>query len=88
MLNMLFCSVRKNGTEMTWLVIIKNPTGCPVLNFLIPLATQASSHNLSLSMMMEFYLSGIYGEIHLKPLIAGLTDISKIFPFLLLLLKK
>lgn len=31
MLNMLFGSVRKNGTEMTWLVVIKNPTGtsCP-----------------------------------------------------------
>lgn len=29
MLSMLFGSGRKNGTEMTWLVVIKNPTGMP-----------------------------------------------------------
>lgn len=38
----------------------------PVLNFLIPPATQTSSDNLSLCMMMEFYLSGIYGQIYLN----------------------
>lgn len=27
MFSILFGSVRKNGTEMTWLVVIKNPTG-------------------------------------------------------------
>lgn len=40
MLSMLFGSGRKNGTEMTWLVVIKNLLEFPVLNFLIPLATQ------------------------------------------------
>lgn len=58
----MFGSVMENGTEMTWLMAIKNVLlEHPVLNILIPLAAQASSHNLSLSTVMEFHLSGTCG---------------------------
>lgn len=62
MLSVLFDSVTENGGKMTWLVVIKNVfLEHPVLNILIPLAAQASSHNLSLSTVMEFFLSRTCG---------------------------
>lgn len=88
MLSMLFGSVMENGTEMTWLVVIKNVLlEHPVLNILIPLATQASSHNLFLSAMMEFYLSGTCWIDTLKSF-DSCTDISRICLLLSVLLKK
>lgn len=79
MSSMLFGSVMENGTEMTCLVVIKNVLlEHPVLNILIPLATQASSHNLFLSAMMEFYLSGTCWIDTLKSFDSCRTDISRI----------
>lgn len=89
MSSMLFGSVMENGTEMTWLMVIKTVLlEHPVLNILIPLATQASSHNLFLSAMMEFYLSGTCWIDTLKSFDSCRTDISRICLLLSVLLKK